>query len=88
MLLVDDASVRAYTSNMVRNLLIGDPCQSQVMKAGWGVLRLEPWHLAGIFVSSIDAENLAKLLGSTYAVTYGEHVHGSPDFTVTSDQKL
>lgn len=62
------------------------PIPGDELKAGWGVLRQKPWHLAGIFSSSIDAENLAKMLGSTYAVTYGEHVHGSPDFTVKSDQ--
>ncbi len=62
------------------------PIPGDELKAGWGVIRLQPWHLAGIFTSSIDAESLAALLGAPYTVTYGEHVHGSPDFSVKSDQ--
>jgi hypothetical protein len=64
------------------------PIPGDELKVGWGVLRREPWHLAGIFTSSIDAENLAKVLGSAYAVIYGEHVHGSPDFTFKSNPSL
>jgi hypothetical protein len=55
--------------------------QGDALKQGWGVLRLKPWHLAGIFVSSVDAESLARQLGDGYIVKYGDHVFGSPDFT-------
>lgn len=51
-----------------------------LLKEGWGVVRERPWHLAGVFASSIDAEALAQKLGPTYAVKYGEHDAGSPDF--------
>jgi hypothetical protein len=56
------------------------PIPGDELKAGWGVLRLEPWHLAGIFASSIDAESLAMELGSAYAVIYGEHIQASQEF--------
>jgi hypothetical protein len=62
------------------------PIPGEMLKRGWGVLRLRPWHLAGIFPSSIDAENLAQSLGPDYVVKYGEHVAGSSDFSfATSD---
>lgn len=54
--------------------------QGDALKQGWGVIRLRPWHLAGIFVSSADAEALARQLGDAYVVKYGDHVFGSPDF--------
>jgi hypothetical protein len=53
----------------------------ELLKQGWGVVRLKPWHLAGIFASSAEAENLARALGPDYAVKYGDHVAGSPDFS-------
>ena len=58
--------------------------QGDLLTAGWGVIRLKPWHLAGIFKSSEDAERLARSLGVPYIVRYGDHVVGSPDFSFTS----
>ena len=58
--------------------------QGDHLTAGWGVIRLKPWHLAGIFKSSEDAERLARSLGVPYIVRYGDHVVGSPDFSFTS----
>jgi hypothetical protein len=57
------------------------PIPGEMLKRGWGVLRLRPWHLAGIFTSSADAENLALSLGQDYTVKYGEHAPGSTDFS-------
>jgi hypothetical protein len=51
-----------------------------LLKEGWGVLREKPWHLAGVFASSTEAETLQQKLGPSYVVKYGEHVAGSPDF--------
>ena len=62
--------------------------QGDALKQGWGVVRLKPWHLAGVFVSSLEAENLARQLGDGYIVKYGEHVFGSPDFTFSDTQNL
>lgn len=56
------------------------PIPGEMLKRGWGVLRLKPWHLAGVFVSSAEAEDLAGALGPDYAVKYGDHTPGSGDF--------
>jgi hypothetical protein len=52
-----------------------------MLKQGWGVLRQKPWHLAGIFASSVDAESLAQSLGPPYEVRYGEHEAGASHFS-------
>jgi len=57
------------------------PIPGDNLRAGWGVVRLNPWHLAGVFRSSLDAEALAQRLGPAYTVKYGDHVAGSPDFS-------
>lgn len=57
------------------------PIPGDQLRAGWGVVRLKPWHLAGVFKTSVDAEDLAKRLGVGYVVRYGDHVAGSPDFS-------
>lgn len=56
------------------------------LKQGWGVVRHTPWHLAGVFVSSLDAEALARQLGEGYLVKYGEHAIGSPEFIFSSSE--
>jgi hypothetical protein len=57
------------------------PIPGEMLKQGWGVLRLRPWHLAGVFTSSAQAEHLAQSLGPDYTVKYGEHAPGSSDFS-------
>jgi hypothetical protein len=64
------------------------PIPGDNLRAGWGVIRLQPFHLAGVFSASADAENLAKQLGPAYVVRYGDHVAGSPDFSFKSTQGL
>lgn len=54
------------------------------LKAGWGVLRQAPWHLAGVFSSSADAEKLARAMGAGYVVKYGDHAIGSQNFSFAS----
>jgi len=56
------------------------------LKKGWGVVREHPWHLAGVFVSSLDAEALARQLGDGYVVKYGDHAVGSPEFSFSSTE--
>lgn len=51
------------------------------LKAGWGVFRLTPWHLAGVFSASADAEQLARTMGAGYIVKYGDHRAASQDFS-------
>jgi hypothetical protein len=56
----------------------------EMLTRGWGVLRLKPWHLAGVFTSSVEAEKLAQSLGPEYTIKYGDHAAGSPDFSFTN----
>ncbi|QGZ94243.1 hypothetical protein [Terricaulis silvestris] len=56
------------------------PIPGEMLRRGWGVLRLTPMHLAGIFSSSVEAEALAQNLGPDYVVKYGEHTPGSAEF--------
>jgi hypothetical protein len=60
------------------------PIPGETLKQGWGVLRLKPWHLAGVFTSSVDAENLAQSLGPDYTVKYGEQAVGSSNFSFSA----
>ena len=60
------------------------PIPGEMLKRGWGVLRLQPWHLAGVFTSSIEAESLAQSLGPTYTIKYGEHAPGSSEFSYSN----
>jgi len=78
-----------------RRAVLGDKAREDVvaiqgdaLKKGWGVVRLKPWHLAGIFVSSADAENLAQQLGEAYVVKYGDHAFGSPDFKFSDNEPI
>lgn len=61
------------------------PIPGDDLKEGWGVVRLTPWHLAGVFASSADAENLANRLGPGYTVKYGDHALGSPEFSFATE---
>lgn len=51
------------------------------LKQGWGVVRLAPWHLAGVFTSSAETENLARTRGRDYTVKNGDRAAGSPEFS-------
>jgi hypothetical protein len=57
------------------------PIKGDTLKEGWGVVRLAPWDLAGVFVSSIDAEACARQMGDGYVVKYGDHAFGSREFS-------
>ncbi len=61
------------------------PIPGDDLKEGWGVVRQNPWHLAGMFASSVDAEKLAEKLGPGYTVKYGDHRLGSPDFSFANN---
>jgi len=57
------------------------PIPGEMLTQGWGVVRVKPWHLAGVFAASVEAEMLAQSLGPAYVVKYGERPAGSPEFT-------
>jgi hypothetical protein len=60
------------------------PIPGEMLKRGWGVFRQRPWHLAGVFTSSVEAESLAQSLGPDYVIKYGDHAPGSSDFSFTN----
>lgn len=52
----------------------------RVPKSGWAVLRRIPWHLAGVFQISGEAEAKLAELGVGYTICYGDTVPGSDKF--------
>lgn len=48
--------------------------------SGWGVVRIHPWHLAGIFATEGDANACAAKLPEGYLVRRGEGFRKSGDF--------
>lgn len=48
--------------------------------SGWGVVRLTPWHFAGLFQTAEPAESKAVEMGAGYVVKYGEQRVGSDEF--------
>ena len=63
------------------------PIPGDDLKQGWGVVCLRPWHLAGVFQSSADAEKLAEELGAGYVVKFGDHASGSTEFSFENGPK-
>jgi hypothetical protein len=57
-------------------------------KSGWGVLRLSPWHLAGVFETSGEAETKIAELGAGYTIRYGDTVLGSDEFVSTDARAM
>lgn len=56
------------------------PHSGDRVKSGWGVFRLAPWHLAGVFETSGEAEAKVAELGPAYTIRYGETRPGSDEF--------
>lgn len=48
--------------------------------AGWGVVRVQPWHLAGIFETQAEALRRMKELSPSYIVRFGSGFPRSHDF--------
>jgi hypothetical protein len=48
--------------------------------SGWGVIRIKPWHLAGIFSTQIEAVKRMDELGSEYIVRFGDGFTRTGDF--------
>lgn len=47
---------------------------------GWGVVRNNPWDLAGMFPPKEEAEAAKGRLGAAYEVRHGSRKLGSNDF--------
>ena len=50
------------------------------LRSGWGVIRRAPWHLAGVYEISAEAETRVAQLGPEYKIRYGENRLGSDEF--------
>jgi serine protease Do len=50
---------------------------------GFGVYRTDPWHLAAVFKSQVDAEHLRAQLPPGYLVGLGTHRLGGDDFVLS-----
>jgi hypothetical protein len=50
------------------------------MVSGWGVVRLHPWRLAGIYPTQIEADGRRAALGQSFIVRYGDGCRRSGDF--------
>ncbi|AXA27627.1 hypothetical protein C1S65_16490 [Pseudomonas putida] len=47
---------------------------------GWGVYRMAPWDLKGVFETKEDARLQAESAGEGYVVAFGSHRVGTDDF--------
>ena len=53
---------------------------------GWGVYRMSPWDLQGIYQTKEEAQAQAKSSGEGYVANYGSHRVGSTDFVGGLDE--
>ena len=51
---------------------VGVICRVMKNTTGWGVVRLAPWHLLGIFPTSAEARIRCLEAGAKYEVRFGE----------------
>ena len=49
-------------------------------RLGWGVLKNQPWDLAGFFKTKEKALQIAESMGADYQVKYGSNCFGTDDF--------
>ena len=54
---------------------------------GWGVIRDQPWHFAGVFPTEESARRRAARLGTGYDVRFGQGRKGTSMFIVTEPAK-
>ena len=63
----------------ISDTLLPDPANPGWVK-GWGVFRLEPWHLYAVRASALDAAAAQLEAGNGYVTGYGSHRTASDDF--------
>lgn len=47
---------------------------------GWGVIRAEPYHFAGLYRTKPEADAKAAAMGPDYIVSYGAQEAGTENF--------
>lgn len=57
-------------------------------KEGWGVYRVVPWHMQGLYRTEAEADLQAKKAGSQYAVDFGSSHVPTGNFTLFSARML
>jgi hypothetical protein len=56
------------------------PFKGQETIKGFGVIKGNPWHLAGVYQSKPEAVAKAAEMGEGYEVKWGENRKGTDDF--------
>ncbi|MEB7524039.1 hypothetical protein NGB57_03435 [Escherichia coli] len=46
----------------------------------WACYSMDPWHLAGIYLTEEEAKEMLEVLGKGYEVSYGSHPKNTDDF--------
>ena len=64
------------------------PYSSSESQIGWGVYRVVPWHMQGIYLSEAKANGEAAKAGTQYIVDYGCLHPATGNFTLVSAQIL
>ena len=57
-----------------------------VDQEGWGVYRVVPWHMHGIYLTELEADAEAVKAGKHYAVGFGSSHARSGNFTLVSSR--
>lgn len=55
---------------------------------GWGVYRVVPWHMHGIYLTEAEADVEAEKAGSQYTVDFGSSHLSTGNFTLVSARTL
>jgi hypothetical protein len=50
----------------------------------WGIIRFDPWDVAGTFTTREEAETELKKYGADYQIEYGSRKLGSNDFVINN----
>lgn len=64
------------------------PYARSVNQEGWGVYRVVPWHMHGIYLTEAEADVEAKRAGPQYTVDFGSSHGPSGNFTLFSARLL
>jgi len=63
------------------------PFKGGKTKAGYAVVRRDPWSFIGLYKTKEKAARVAAEFGTDYEVHWGEHEEGTDNFVWTSDNK-
>jgi hypothetical protein len=61
---------------------------SSVTQEGWGVYRVTPWHMQGLYLTEAEAVLEAEKAGFQYSVDFGRSHRPTGNFTLLSARML